>query len=72
MYPSDKIRDNRASNVNRLLINPLPTLTVFLIVLNDPAELSMVTYDFLFKSSVLMLILAPKAAAPLVELPTPL
>ena len=71
MYPSELILDRRASKDQWPLISPVPAFTVSLCVLNDPYEPFSSAYGFSEKSPVCMLILAPKAPAPLVEVPAP-
>ena len=72
MYPSLNILDNRTSIENLLFMSPVPTRTELFQELKLPTALSMVPYAFFEMSSVLILILAPKEAAPFVEEPTPL
>ena len=71
MNPSDKICDKRTSIENLPLINPVPAFKVFFNVLNEPKELSKMPYELEEISSVFMFKLAPKAAAPFVDVPIP-
>src|SRR5664279_2601580 len=69
--PSELIFERRASNVNFSLIRPELTPTVFFIVPNDPPEVLYSADASLLMVVVWRFIVAPKAAAPLVELPMP-
>ena len=72
MYPLDLILDNLPDNSKLSLINPVENPTEFLTVLKLPSELFISNDAFSEAALVKILMLPPKAAEPLVEVPTPL
>ena len=71
IYPSEVILDRRPLNSKPLSEIPVENLIVFLSVLKLPTLEASCAYDFSDALSVSRLILAPKAAAPFVDVPTP-
>ena len=72
MYPSEFIFDKRPDNSKWLLNNPVENFSVFLKVLKLPTlELNDANVSS-WAASVKMFKVAPKAADPFVEVPTPL
>ena len=65
------IRESLPSNVNLLFNNPVLPVILCLRVPKEPTELLISKKGFALTLLVFKLIVAPKAPAPLVEVPTP-